>query len=139
MPLPSPLFFDHPCDTPHITADLDIIDDQLHLPDSAPFGEIMRRVRCFDKSPANGGWYPRPPPAPLDPAKQAPKPWQEQQKGEGNFRSRVLRAGIPHAKQKEVAWLRLARRALDAAKVQWVVFSYVFIILFYALRGTLFS
>ena len=48
-------------DPPRITADIQTVDDQLSLPGNEPFGEIMRRVRRFDKPPELGGWYPRPP------------------------------------------------------------------------------
>ena len=84
-PIPSPQFFDKPCDTPNIAADLDIIDGQRQFPGNAPFGETMLRVRCFDKSAANGRRYPRPTPPPLDPATHPPTTLEETTKGRTKF------------------------------------------------------
>ena len=80
-----------PCDIPRITADIQTTDDQLQLPEDAPFSELMRRGRRFDKSPELGGWYSRPPPVPLAPAKQAPTQWSRKKKGESDYLPRVRR------------------------------------------------
>ena len=115
-----------------VSADIDTICEQIGVTPSASFDQYLQRVRDFDKHPGLGGWHPRPPPTPLDPAEQARLPRDRQIKNEANYKSRVRRANIPHSKQKEDAWKVLTRKAWEAAQVigcwcriLWLFFIFV--------------
>ena len=97
--------------------DEQIIDDDPEPAVPATFSEWMAMARAFDKHPGLGGWHPRPPPTPLDPAKQCGKSWAEQRRDENTYRSRVRRANIPQEKQKDDAWQRLVRKTHESAQV----------------------
>ena len=97
--------------------DIASVEEQLGLPHNPKFADLVARARQFDMPASQGGWRPRPPPTPLNPADHAKLPYSQQRKGEQTYHSRVRRANIPHHQQKRDAWTGLQWRILEAAHV----------------------
>ena len=69
-----------------LAVDIDATFSQIALPPNPTYGQFLTRIRDFDRSPNLGGWHPRPPPSPIDPADQAKLPREQQMQNEQTYR-----------------------------------------------------